>query len=253
MCHPVDESVIFSDNSEQRIEIPGSGRTIPTYAYGYSSQDRKPVVLIIHDIFGANPFYRDMGKRLADQGFAALLPDLFCREGALSENTREAAFARGSRHSFPVALEDIRAMVDKLSQEGHNVGLIGFCMGGTLTLLSAGRIPEVKAGVVYYGFPVNAHPTPNRPDNPIDEVAQLQAPLLGFFGEADAGVGVENVKAYEAAAQKAGKQIDFTIYPVVGHGFLTFDKEGPAVKASQESWSRAITFFKEHLGAKVSA
>jgi carboxymethylenebutenolidase len=124
-------------------------------------------------------------------------------------------------------------------------------MGGTLTLFSAARLPEVKAGVVYYGFPINVHPTPNRPDNPIDEVAQLQVPLLGFFGEADAGVGVENVKAYEAAAQKAGKQIDFTIYPVVGHGFLTFDEEGAAVRASQESWSRAIDFFKEYLGANA--
>jgi len=253
MCHPVDDSVIFSDNSEQQIDMPGSGRTIPTYAYGYDSQDRKSVVLIIHDIYGTNPFYRDMGRRIADQGFTALLPDLFCREGALSENSRVAALARASRHSFPVAIEDIRAIVDSLSQEGHNVGLIGFCMGGTLTLLSATRLPEVKAGVVYYGFPVNAHPTPNRPYSPIDEVVQLQVPLLGFFGEADAGVGVENVKAYEAATQKAGKRIDFTIYPGVGHTFLTFDEEGPAVRASRESWSRAIAFFKEHLDTKVGA
>lgn len=247
MCHPVDDSVVFSDSSEQQFEMPGSDRTIPTYTYGYNPQDRKSAVIILHDVFGANPFYRDMGKRLSREGFAAFLPDLFCREGALAENTREAVFARASQHSFPVAMKDIGAIVAKLSGEGRNVGVIGFCMGGTLSFLTSSRLSLAKACVVYYGFPVNARPAPNRPDNPIDEVGQLHAPILGLFGETDAGVGVENVRAYEAAAKQAGKEIDFTIYPSVGHGFLSFEPEGPTAQASQDSWARTIAFFKEHL------
>jgi carboxymethylenebutenolidase len=189
----------------------------------------------LHDIWGANKFYRDMGQRLAEAGFAAILPDLFVRQGPLTKPSREAAFARAGQHSFAVALEDIRAIVDKLSSEGRNVGVIGFCMGGTLA-------------VVYYGFPVNSHPTPNRPFNPIDEVGQLHAPILGFFGEEDSGVGPDNVRAYEAAARQAGKTIDVTIYPGVGHGFLTFASEGPAAQPSQQSWARAMQFLKERLG-----
>lgn len=248
MCHQSEDVAGYSVPMEQSLEFESSGQAIPAYAYGYEPGKPQPTVIILHDIWGANKFYRDMGQRLAEAGFAAILPDLFVREGSLTQNSPQAAFARSGQHSFPVALEDIRSIVDKLSSEGRSVGVIGFCMGGTLALLADARIPQLKAVVVYYGFPVNGHPTPNRPFNPIDEVNQLHAPILGFFGQEDSNVGPDNVRAYEAAAKQAGKSIDATIYPGVGHGFMTFSGEGPAAKPSQESWARAMQFLKEHLG-----
>lgn len=248
MCHPVDPSVVYHDSSEQQIELPGSGRSLPTFAYGYNPADRKPAVIIAHDIHGANPFYRDMGRRLAEAGFAAFLPDLFAREGELTSHSMEAVQARAGKHSFPTTLADLRAIAEKLSSEGRNVGLIGFCMGGTLALFAAVRIPAIKANVVYYGFPVNARPTQNRPDSAIDEVEQVQTPILGFFGAEDKGVGADNVRAYEAAAHKAGKTVDFTIYPALGHAFMTFDADKPSTQASQESWASALDFFHKQLG-----
>ena len=250
MCHQSEDVAGYSVPAEQQMEFAGSGQPIPVYTYGYDPRAEKPksAVIILHDIFGASKFYRNMGQRLADAGFAVILPDLFVREGPLGKNTREAAFARSSQHSFPVALEDIHAIVDTLSAEGHNVGVIGFCMGGTLALLAASRIPQIKASVVYYGFPVNVRSSANRPYSPIEEVNQLHAPLVGFFGEEDTGVGPDNVRKYEEEAKQAGKTLNFTIYPGVGHGFLTFESQGPAAKPSQESWARAIQFFKEQLG-----
>lgn len=211
MCHPVDDSVTYNDHLEQQLEMPGSGRTIPTYTYGYKPQEHTPAVIVAHDIFGASPFYRDLARRLAQAGFAAFVPDLFSREGAISSRSMEAAMERSSRHSVPTSIADVQAIADKLSSEGRKVGVIGFCMGGTLAFFAASRVPSVQANVVYYGFPVNAHPSKNKPDSPIDEVAQLHAPILGFFGAHDTNVGPKNVKAYEAVAQKAGKAIGFTI------------------------------------------
>lgn len=248
MCHQSEDVAGYSIPAEQQLEFEGSGQTIPAYAYGYKPGEPQPTVIILHDIWGANKFYRDMGQRLAEAGFAAMLPDLFVREGPLTHNSMQAAFARSGQHSFPVALEDIRAIVDKLSSGGREVGVIGFCMGGTLALLADARIPQLKAVVVYYGFPVNNRPSPGRPFNPIDEVNQLHAPILGFFGQEDSNVGSDNVRAYEAAAKQAGKSFDATIYPDVGHGFMTFSSEGPTAKPSQESWGRAIQFLKEYLG-----
>ena len=248
MCHFDEDSVVYvGEAAEQEQALPGSDRPIPTFTYGYRPADRRPAVVIVHDVTGANPFYRDLGARLADAGFAALLPDLFCREPPLTGFSREVIMARAAGFSLPRALTDLAALVAPLAQEGRQVGMIGFCMGGTLALLAAGRVPGLQAAVVYYGFPVNAHPTPTRPDNPIAEVGGLQAPVLGFFGEEDHGVGPDNVRAYAAAAAAAGKAVDFTLYPQVGHGFLSFDPAATSAAASQDSWARALAFFRTHL------
>jgi carboxymethylenebutenolidase len=253
MCHADSGKVSFEGISEQQMDLKVKGVSIPTFAYGYSSGDKKPAVIILHDIFGAGDFYRDLGKRLADQGFAAFLPDLFHREGPLPERNREAAMARGAKHSFVTALEELSVIVDNLSDEGRAVAVVGFCMGGTLGLLSATRFPGLKAAIIYYGFPVNAKPTPNRPNNPIEEVADLKAPLLGFFGEADAGVGPDNVRKYQEEARKNGKAVDFTIYPGIGHAFLTFDPQEASFEASQASWEQAISFLKKETLKKETA
>jgi carboxymethylenebutenolidase len=251
MCMATDSVSYGGSAEEQQIDLSGSGRSIPTFAYGYAVQDRRPAVVILHDVFGPKPLYRDLGKRLADEGFAALLPDLFVREGPPENDSREAVFARAGRHSFPTAMEDIRTIVEHLANEGRAVTVIGFCMGGTLALFAAARIPALAGCVVFYGFPVNASPAPNRPDSPIDEVAHLQVPLLGFFGEEDTGVGPDNVRRYERAAVEAGKHVDFTIYPNAGHSFLTFDPAAPTAGPSQDSWQRTIAFLRERLGAPV--
>ena len=248
MCYLPDEAGDGLHVHEQQADMPGSGRTIPTLAYGYASQAQGPVVIVLHAIFGPGSFERDVARRLAQAGFAVLLPDLFCREGPLAEPSFEAALARNSRHHAPRAMEDIAVIVRHLSETGRPVGLIGFCLGGTYALLAATRLPLVKASVVYHGFPVNTRPSPNNPDNPIDEVDQLQVPLLGFFGAADFLVGPEHVQAYATAASAAGKSVDFTLFPDAGHAFLSFDPQAPTASVSRESWGKTLAFLQAHLG-----
>ena len=145
MCYLPDEAGDGLHVHEQQADMPGSGRTIPTLAYGYASQAQGPVVIVLHAIFGPGSFERDVARRLAQAGFAVLLPDLFCREGPLAEPSFEAALARNSRHHAPRAMEDIAVIVRHLSETGRPVGLIGFCLGGTYALLAATRLPLVKA------------------------------------------------------------------------------------------------------------
>ncbi len=247
MCHP--SAGQYAHFSEQLLELPGSDRPIPTYAYGYTAGEAKPAVVIYHDVFGATPFYRDMARRLAEEGFAAFLPDLFCREEPLPEATMNAAIARVRQHDQGRALQDLAAIINVLNAEGRKVGVVGFCMGGRQALFAASRIPAVQASVVYYGGPVNTRPMPGGVGSPIDEVAQVQAPILGFFGDSDPGIPVETVHAYEKAAHEHGKDVSFTIYPGAGHAFMTFDSAGesPQAVASRESWARALAFLKERL------
>ncbi|QBD74546.1 hypothetical protein EPA93_00475 [Ktedonosporobacter rubrisoli] len=106
-------------------------------------------------------------------------------------------------------------------------------------------MPAVKASVVYYGSPIMSN---ERPDNPIVEVEQVHAPILGFFGEVDRGIPVQDVQHYQEVARKAGKEVDFTIYPGLGHAFFTFAADEPGSAASQESWAKAVLFLRARLG-----
>ncbi len=95
MCHQDCPAPVRGGSgvAEEQVEIPGEGCAIPGF-FARPDGDAAPAVLILHDIWGANDFYHDLARRLAGEGFAALLPDLFVRQGPLPEQTREAAFAR---------------------------------------------------------------------------------------------------------------------------------------------------------------
>ena len=235
---------------EERVETPGADRPIPGFL-ARPEGGTAPAVLIIHDIWGANDFYHDVARRLAGEGFAALLPDFFVRQGPLPEQTREAARARGGELDQTAALADIAgalAWLQDHSATTGKVGTIGFCMGGTLVMLAGAREPVPDAGVAFYGFPV-AEPTALRPDVPLGEANALQSPLLGIWGDQDHGVGMDNVEAYRAALAEADRQFEFVIYPGPGHAFLTFDPAAQWYSEAQDAWQRTLRFLRETLTA----
>jgi carboxymethylenebutenolidase len=210
-----------------------------------------PGIVLIHDINGANDFYHDVARRLAQAGYVVALPDLFHREGPPNGEGREAVLARSQKATQANQLGDLEAVAGWLLAQpacSGSFGIVGFCMGGTLTFLMAARSPRPAAGVAFYGFPAK-EATANAPIRPIDpaEVAAVDAPLLGIWGEEDAGVGMANVDAYADALVAAGKPHDVLVYPEVGHGFLTFDEAAPGYGPSKHAWGKALDFLKRHL------
>lgn len=206
-------------------------------------------VVILHDIYGASEFYRDLARRYAAHGYAGYLPDLFARQGALPERTREAAFERRSRWSQQQSIADIRATLDLVESQGTGkIATVGFCMGGTLVMLMAVREPRLDGGVIYYGFPANVVDDGGEHFAPIEEAERVGHPLLGFWGDQDHGVGMDNVDVYRSALYAAGKPFDFTIYPGLPHGFLTFDASSANHAGSIDSWDKTLAFFADTLG-----
>ncbi len=239
---------------DEQVEVPGTDRALPAFFARPDEAKPVPAVLIIHDIWGANAFYQDLARRLAGEGFAALLPDLFVREGPLPEQTRVAALARRDRLDQERAVADIAGALDWL--RGHErttakVGTIGFCMGGTFVMLAAARHPLPEASVAFYGFPVT-RPTGRAPLVPLDEAAEVRSPLLAFWGDQDAGVGMENVEAYRSALAAGDARHEFVIYPGYPHGFLTFDPQSPHYDGSQDAWARTLGFLRAELGSRVT-
>ena len=253
MCHPRCPAPVRggADLVEERVETPGAGQAVPGFLARPAGDAPVPGVVILHDIWGANDFYRDLARRLAGEGFAALLPDLFTREGPLATPSREAAFARRERLDQTRALGDIAGAIGWLRDHPATtgkVGTLGFCLGGTFVMLAAARDPLPDASVAFYGFPAAAR-GPRAPVRPLDEPERVRSPLLGLWGDQDHGVGLDNVAAYDAALTAAGARHAFVVYPGLPHGFLTFDPDSPHFAGAQDAWGRALAFLRAELAA----
>ncbi|TMD53523.1 MAG: dienelactone hydrolase family protein [Chloroflexi bacterium] len=253
MCHPeVPAGRSAPDVERVEVEIPLIGKQgeLPALL-ARPRLNAGAGVLVVADVFGRSPFYEDLAGRLALAGYTALLPDFFFREGALSERTREAAFERRGRLDDARALVDLGQAIDWLKLQpnaGGPVGTVGFCMGGNFVLLLAAEREDL-ASVCYYGFPAGG-PLPMKVPAPLAVADRIHGPLLGFWGDQDTGVGMENVERLATALRARGVDFEHTVYPGLGHGFLAasgLDPGHEAYRAACESWTRTIEFYRRHL------
>ena len=253
MCHPEAMMGGAGDDVEavEEVSINTGDEIMPAFFSRPAGSGRVPGVLLITDVFGATGFYREMAGRLAHEGYAVIVPDVFCRVGELAERTLEAAVQRAGKLVDDLLVQDLSACIDYLVGRDDiapkQVACMGFCMGGTLTLIMGARRPDaIAAGAIYYGFPVNRRPTPERPLSAIDEVAQIQAPMIGFWGDQDAGVGMDNVERLRQEMDRLNKDFSCTIYKDAGHGFMGRRSEADTA-AAEDAWPAMLQFFDKTL------
>jgi carboxymethylenebutenolidase len=202
---------------------------------------RGPAVIVLQEWWGLVPHIVGVADRLAAEGFVALAPDMY--QGRATTNPDEAGRLMMALDVPKVAL-DLRGAIDFLRARpecsSKTVGTVGFCLGGQLSLYAACvHADAVGACVDYYGV----HPKV-KPD-----VTKLRAPVLGFFGGKDSLVNAQIVGELDARLTAAGKDHDFRTYPGVNHAF--FNDTRPEVydaNAAKDSWTRALAFFRKHLG-----
>jgi carboxymethylenebutenolidase len=231
----------------REVTVPlSAGDAMPALHVG---ADGAAAVLVVADVFGRSPFYEHLASLLAEAGFQALLPDYFFRQGPLPTMDKQAAFARRAQLDERGTLRDLTAAVEWLRESGSGdvVGLIGFCMGGTLALDLASTADGVAA-VAYYGFPA-APPTETSPPRPIDLVEELRGPVLAFWGDQDETVGLDSVKRYVAVAPPG---VSHRILPGLGHGFIAAaDLTDPDDPATQ-TWRESVEFLRRHVDSDRS-
>lgn len=251
MCHgEIEPGTEVTKENAREVEIGLGAEAMP--ALLVEPQEVKGCVLLVADIFGRSPFYENLAHRLAGLGFRALLPEYFFRLGALPERSIELAQARRARLDENQTLDDLSSAVDWFKREGSctRVGTIGFCMGGTQVLDLAARRKDVVT-VCYYGFPGRL-PTagPMTAPVPLEIVDDIAGPILGFWGDQDAGVGMENVEALARAMAERGVAFDHRIYPGLGHGFMAasgLTPEKPTYRYVSDAWSRTTEFLAAEL------
>jgi carboxymethylenebutenolidase len=226
---------------------------IKAYAAWQRREERMPAIVVIHDVRGLSDHYRDIARRFAAEGFFALAVDLYSREGAPLLPNAEAAFTWMRQLSDRRVLADIDGAVRFLSSRPEvrtrSIGITGFCMGGQYALMAACSVPHLAACVSFYGMLRYGEKTEIKPQDALGMAPQLACPYLGLFGEDDGLIPRADIKELESALRRAGKTFQTKVYPGAGHAF--FNDERPDAyrpEAAKDAWTRAITFFRAHLG-----
>ncbi|HJP74014.1 MAG TPA: dienelactone hydrolase family protein [Pseudonocardiaceae bacterium] len=212
-------------------------------------------VVVIHHMPGYDEATKEMVRKFAAHGYAALCPNLYSRQapGASPDDAAAAVRAQGGVSDDQVVGDVDGAAKYLRALEGANgkIGVIGHCSGGRQTFL-AGVSLQIDAAVDCYGAAV-VHGTPK--DFPInmpallDRTANLSCPLLGLFGADDKFPTQEEVKLLDEELTKLGKEHEFHSYDGAGHAFFAVDRPSYRVEAAVDGWEKIFAFYGKHLAA----
>jgi carboxymethylenebutenolidase len=222
----------------EMITMQVNGSSMPGHL-SIPEQTPAPGIIVLQEWWGLEPHIKDVAGRFAAAGFVALAPDLY-RGVVVDEPDEARKLAMELEHDKACSEIDsaARYLLGREEVSGDKVGVIGFCMGGGLTLKVGCRSDVAGAAVVFYG----------RNPDPIDEVKNLNCPLLGIYGEADAGIPPSEVDRLRDALADAGKtDFDLHIYPDAPHAFFNDRRASYREDASRDAWEKTIRFFNEHL------
>jgi carboxymethylenebutenolidase len=200
---------------------------------------KMPSILVIHENRGLNPHIEDIARRLALDGYMAFAPDALFPLGGYP-GTEDAA-----RELFP-ELDQTKTREDFVAAAGYlrtrpdatgKLGAVGFCYGGGIVNMLATRVPELSAGVPFYGGPP-----------PAADVPKIKAAMMIQYAESDERINAA-WPAYEAALKAANVRYEAHIYPGTQHGFNNDTTPRYDEKAAKLAWQRTMDFFAKHVKA----
>ncbi|MEU8266271.1 dienelactone hydrolase family protein [Sphaerisporangium sp. NPDC049002] len=212
-------------------------------------------VVVIHHLPGYDLATKEIVRRFAVNGYAAICPNLYSREGAGVSPDDQAAATRakgGVKDEQLVGdVAGAAAYLNSLDHANGKIGVIGYCSGGRQAFLAACSL-QLDAAVDCYGaFVVNDPPAefPLKVSPLISKAPGLSCPLLGLFGEQDSYPGPEEVAVLAAELEKLGKDHEFHLFADAGHGFFSVDRPAYRPAAATEGWKKIFNFYGRHLSA----
>jgi len=235
--------------------VDGATELFAYVAKPANSQAKLPVVIIASEIFGVHEHIADIARRFAKLGYMAIAPEFFTRAGdptalgTMAEIMSQIVAKTPDRQvmaDIGVALKWAGSHQGDLSR----VGITGFCWGGRITWLACATLPQIRAGVAWYGRLVGEK-SENFPAHPVDLAAQLKAPVLGLYGGKDTGISLETVeqmkKALAAAPDnKAAAASRFEIYPEAPHAFHADYRATYQAGPAKDGWEKCLQWFKQN-------
>ena len=223
---------------------------MPGYFARPAGVSNPPVVLVAMEIFGLHEYIKDVTRRLAKLGAFAVAPDYYFRKGVDLTKITDINELLPIVNAKPDAelLSDLDSTVAWAKSQGgdtSHLGIIGFCRGGRTVWEYAAHSSDLKAGVAFYGPPVDP-PNPAWPKSPMQLAADMKAPVLGLYGAEDQGIPVAQVEAFKKALADDKKTAEFKIYPGAPHGFHADYRGSYRKEAAEDGWNQMQGWLKKY-------
>lgn len=234
------------------VKVPVAGGEMPAYRAAPQAAGKAPLILVVSEIFGVHEYLRDVCRRLAKQGYFAVAPELFMRQGdprsiASIPEIQQKITSRTPDAQVMADLDASLAWAEKSGADGSRLGITGFCWGGRIAWLYAAHQPRVKAGVAWYGRLVGSN-NEFTPRHPTDLAGELKAPVLGLYGGLDSGIPLETVEAMERALQAgsvAARASSIHVYDNAPHAFHADYRPSYRKEEAEDGWQRMLAWFRE--------
>ena len=209
------------------------------------------MLLVVQEIFGVHEHIKDMCRRFAKQGYYAIAPEMYARQGDVSKLNDIGEIFSSVVSKVPDAqvVSDLDAAVAFAAASGHanasRVGLVGYCWGGRVAWVYANHNPKLKAAVAYYGL-LDGMQADIRPQDPVDFASNVKVPVLGLYAGLDEFIKPAAIDRMTAGLRTSGSGSEIVVFPNVNHGFNadyrpTYDKT-----AATYATKLALDWLKEH-------
>ncbi|MDE3224079.1 MAG: dienelactone hydrolase family protein [Nitrospirota bacterium] len=201
-----------------------------------------PGLILLHEAWGLTAQIKDLGGRLAQEGYMVLIPNLYSRQGGMVTANAEIAQALAERVKEADLMQDLNSACEFLNSRDHVIrnvhGVVGFGLGGSLAIRFACLRKRLRGAVAFYGLP------PNLPEG----LRDLACPLLYHQAGADTQVPADSAERLKQAATAAGKQVDIRTYAGAPHAFMNETRpDSYRPEAAHDAFETTIQFLKDHV------
>ncbi len=232
------------------VQVAVADGMMAAYSARPAAGGKRPVVLVVQEIFGVHEHIRDICRRLAKLGYLAVAPELYARQGDPQKIAGIAQILTDIVSKVPDAqvMADLDACVKWAAKNGGDptrLGITGFCWGGRVVWMYGAHNPRVKAAVAWYGRLVG-DANGLTPSHPLDIAATLRVPVLGLYGGADGGIPLESVAKMQAALAAGSSGSRLVVYKSAGHAFNADYRASYLKEAADDGWQQMQTWFRQH-------
>lgn len=224
---------------------------IPAYYAVPKGKGKRPVVIVVPEIWGLHEYQKDVCRRLAKAGYFGVSLDPFFRVGDLSKVTDiKQVLAGANQLTDQQAFADLDALVAWAEKHPRanagKLGITGMCRGGRMVWMYTAHQKKIDAGVAWYGslMPI----PPAMPQGPLDVTDKIHAPVLGLYGGADQGIPLEHVERLRAGLLAFGKdkRSPIHVYEGMPHAFHADYRPSYRKEAADDGWKKMLAWFKKH-------